>query len=328
MNPNLRSTLTTVSGSIIMLGMFGAPANALECRLSVVLDRTGSMGSGSDSGDKCAIALDYAIGAIEGYRAGNNVVITPDDVGNPDMIADYYTQPGRDCDPAERRVQVVTVSDPVNDIVGEPVALTGWVSPTAAIALLNDLQNTDLAGVSNCGGATQLADALCVAADSLRAEAPSTPDFFRHMKIVTDGGENSSFFENPVTVCEGATEDDWLHNTDTELRASFLKPPIVFDVMAFEDGFLYRSISGKEAEGKGGGNNRLSPAELNFLFNLALNTGGTALFVDALDDVADAFESPGGITCRSDLDQDLDVDNTDALVFQEDFNNSACQLGN
>jgi hypothetical protein len=310
----------------------GAPgALADPCHLSIVLDRTGSMGEGDDVASKCSIALEFATGVIQGYINGDNVSIVPADPSDPAtplIDADFYDSR---CPLAERRVEVYSVSNPFDGDTA-PVSLTsGFVEPAVALAQLQALAATDGALTTSCLGLTPLADTMCLAASSLRAASTGVTDT-RLMKIVTDGGENASDLADPTNCDAGvgfgdpSYESQWIANTFSEM--AFGGVGIQFDAIMFTDLFF---APGARPEGgpSRSSASRLSTAEANFLTTLAINTGGTAEFVDELPDVATTFSTPGdaGIdTCASDLDADFDVDNLDALLFSQDFNNNACQI--
>lgn len=332
--------LTTIKQPLLaaivaVAGISAAPsALADPCHLSIVLDRTGSMGPGDDVTSKCSISLEFATGVIQGYIAGNNVSIDPADPVDltfPIIDAGFYDSR---CPLAERRVEVYTVSDPFFGTT-DPVSLTsGFVEPAVALAQLNSLAMTDDAPTTSCLGLTPLADTLCLAADSIRSAAPGVTDI-RLMKIITDGGENASDMtvgtncdaDAGIPFGDPGYEPSWIANTFSELI--FGGAGIQFDAIMFTDLFVVR---GDVTEGKGTSRssvNRLSTAEANFLTTLAINTGGAATFLDEVSDVATTFSTPGdsGIDlCDSDLDADFDVDNLDALLFSQDFNNASCQI--
>jgi len=321
---------------LLLTGTLLAAHNAIavECRLSIVLDRTGSMGVGSDPLSKCSIARDFTIGVVQGLINGDDVGIipgTPTDPTVPVIDVDFYTN---QCLPSERRVEIITVSEAAG-FPDDPVSFTsGFVDPAVAMAQLLALEATDNAATSSCNGSTQFADSLCVAADSLRSAAPNFNEV-RKMKIVTDGGENSSHLDVPtncdasVPIGDPAFESSWISNSTTELLLGGVA--IQFDSILFTDLFFSSAASG------GGGNppnevsssGKLSTAEQNFLATIALNTGGSVNLLEKPADVAGSFTSPdgGGIDlCDSDLDQDFDVDNLDAFRFSLDFNNPSCQI--
>lgn len=305
-------------------------AMAAECRLSIVLDRTGSMGSGADPLSKCSVARDFTIGVIQGFINGDDVSVIPDpnmpvDLTNPLIDPGFYNVA---CPLlSERQVEIITISE-ATDFPSAPVSYTsGFVAPAVALAQLASLEATDNAGTSTCSGGTQLSDSLCVAADSLRAEASIFAQL-RRMKIVTDGGENASS-SAPATVCEDPVESIWIQNTSNHLLFGGL--PIQYDAILFTN--LFASSAAPNGGGNPGdevsGSGKLSTAEQNFLGSLAINTGGSVNLLTGPADVAGTFTSPsgGGVDlCGSDFDMDFDVDNLDALRFSQDFNNPSCQI--
>ena len=320
--------------AIVAVAGFSAAPSALAdpCHLSIVLDRTGSMGAGDEDASKCSIALEFATGVIQGYIAGDNVSIIPADPADPSApLIDPGFYDGR-CPLAERMVEVYSVSDPFG-VGADPVSLTsGFVVPSVALAQLESLAATDSVPTTNCNDFTPLADTLCLAVQSLRAASTGVTDP-RLMKIVTDGGENSSDLST-VTVCDSSVpfsdpgyESSWIANTFNELLLG--GAAVQYDAIMFTDTFLTRADAIEETNGSRSIATRLSTAEANFLTTLAVNTGGVADFVDQLADVATTFSTPGdsGIDlCDSDLDADFDVDNLDALLFSQDFNNASCQI--
>jgi len=308
-------------------------AAAVECRLSIVLDRTGSMGVGSNPLSKCSISRDFTIGVIQGFINGDDVRIipaSPTDPTNPVIVTDFYTS---QCLPSERRVEIITVSDATSTADDPDSYTSGFVDPAVALAQLSSLEATDNAGTTSCTGLTQFADSLCVAATSLRSAAPAF-DEVRKMKIVTDGGENNSFAD-VLTNCDASVpfgdpgyESSWIANSTTELLLGGVA--IEFDSILFTDLFFSSAAPGgtnpaDEASGTG----KLSTAERNFLATIALNTGGSVNLLETPADVAGSFTTPdgGGVDlCDGDLDKDFDVDNLDALRFSRDFNNPSCQI--
>jgi len=289
------------------------------------------MGAGDVAASKCSISLEFATGVIQGYIAGDNVAIVPGDPADPTVpliTPDFYDSR---CPLAERFVEVYSVSDPTGP--GElPVSLTsGFVPPAVALMQLEALAATDGVPTTSCGGLTSFADTLCLAADSLRAASTGVTDT-RLMKIVTDGGENASDLTT-ATACDStvpfgdpAYESSWIANTFSEL--AFGGVAIQFDAIMFTDLFLFGATADETSKTRRAAT-RLSDAEANFLTTLAVNTGGAASFVDEVVDVATTFSVPGqtGIDlCDSDLDADFDVDNLDALLFSQDFNDAACQI--
>lgn len=329
---HFNTRLAMVASTLALCGAVSAQAD--PCRLSIVLDRTGSMGGGGSATSKCSIALEFATGVIQGYINGDNVSIVPDpaDPGNPTfpvIDADFYDGL---CPLAERTVEVVTVSDPV-DLTSAPVSLTrGFVAPDVALAQLQALAATDDALTSSCNGLTPLADTMCTALDSLVAGF-SDPFDTRVMKIITDGGENSSDLDLPTT-CDASVpfgdpgyESSWISNTFVKFATS---PATRLDSIMFTDLFLDGTRADRtEKQGTVSRAARLSEAETNLLVSLAINSGGTAELLDSTDDVATTFTDGGDVgieLCNSDLDADFDVDNLDALLFSQDFNNAACQI--
>lgn len=329
----------TLCSCLLLLGTLFAVQNAaaVECRLSIVLDRTGSMGVGSDPTSKCSVARDFAIGVVQGFINGDDVSIIPASPPPADPTAplinpDFYTN---QCLPSERKVEIITISQ-ANSTADDPVSFTsGFVDPTVALAQLNALEATDNAGTSTCSGLTQLADAFCLATGNLRTAAP---DFnqVRRMKIVTDGGENYSYSDFPtncdasVPYSDPAYESSWISNTTSEMLLGGVA--IQYDAVLFTDLFFSSAApgGGTSPDDEISGTGKLSTAERNFLATIALNSGGSVNLLESPADVAGTFTSPdgGGIDfCASDFDTDGDVDNLDALRFSLDFHNAACHIG-
>lgn len=326
---------TKLCAGILLVATLFSSQNvfAVECRLSIVLDRTGSMGTGSDPIGKCSIARDFAIGVVQGFINGDDVSIVPGDPADPTVPLinpDFYDS----CLPGERRVEIVTVSEATGGNDDPDNYTSGFVDPAVALIQLQALEATDNASTSSCTGSTQLADALCVAAGNLRAETSVFTDI-RRMKIITDGGENSS--HNDITTnCDaggGLTnldpgyESAWIANSTNELLLG--GAAIQIDAILFTDLFFSSAAPG------GGGNpadevpgsGKLSTAEQNFLATIALNTGGSVNLLAEPADAAGSFTTPGGIDlCAGDFDKDFDVDNLDALRFVQDFNDASCQI--
>lgn len=329
----LNSNSTKLLAAVAACGVFAGAPSALAdpCHLSIVLDRTGSMGPGDDVAGKCSIALEFATGVIQGYINGDNVSIvpaTPADPSVPLIDADFYDSR---CPLAERQVEVYSVSDPFG-VGAAPVSLTsGFVAPAVALAQLQALAATDGALTTSCVDLTPLADTMCLAAASLRSASTGVTDT-RLMKIVTDGGENASDLADPTNCDAGVAfsdpsyESQWIANTFSEM--AFGGVGIQFDAIMFTDLFVTRNASTEGGASRSSAS-RLSTAEANFLTTLAINTGGVANFVDEVSDVATTYSTPGDVgidVCASDLDADFDVDNLDALLFSQDFNDNACQI--
>lgn len=322
-----------LSAGILLSGMLFASQNALavDCRLSIVLDRSASMGAGDAPTNKCAIGLDFAIGVVQGFINGHDVrIVSPPTAANPinpTVITDYYNN---QCLANDRKVEIITIAEP-NGFPSIPTNFTGgFIDPAIALAQLQTLQLTDGAGTSSCfGSRTQLADTLCIAATNLRTETSDLSDI-RKMEIITDGGENQSI-SPPSTACDASLPTEWITATGNELF--FSGAPIIYDSTMLGDNFFSSSApsasvpdnSNNEVSGTG----KLSIDERNFFASLSLNTGGTVDIVEDQDDVAGTFLTPGGNgidLCDGDLDKDFDVDNLDVLRFTKDFNNPACQI--
>jgi len=329
--PKITQSKKVVMGSILT-GVMLISQNVVadDCRLSVVLDRTGSMGNGAVPTSKCAIGLDFAIGVVQGFINGDDVSIIPAGGGaanpiNPQINANFYDNK---CLLSDRKVEIITVSD-ASGFPSAPDNFTGgFVDPAVALSQLQTLQLTDGAGTSSCTGNTAIADALCISASNLRAEIPDFSDY-RKMEIITDGGENASS-QAPATVCDSNLPSEWIVTTGSELL--FGGAAIVIDSSLLTDTFFSSSSTSDSAPNNGdevSGSGKLSVDEQNFFASLSLNTGGSVDLITSVDDVAGTFISPngGGIDlCDGDLDKDFDVDNLDALRFTKDFNNPACQI--